>query len=86
MDNKTIATIFLRVLGIWNLVFGILYAPYLLLTAAYNGTFILAGFLLLSYFGSGIVLLFLSDAFAGLVIKGLKSISPVPPSPPTFDN
>jgi len=87
MDNKTLATILFRTLGVTYLLYGLLYAPYFLITATYyNGTLIVASLGLLSYLGSGVCLLLLSKPLSALVIKGLESATILPPPPPTFKN
>ena len=85
MDTKTLATILFRAFGVSYLLFGICYAPYLLLTAAYSGSFIIYILLILTYLVSGACLILFSSFLAGLVIKGLQQNS-TPPLPPTFEN
>jgi hypothetical protein len=86
MDNKTLATILFRVLGVSYLLYGVFYAPYILFTASYSGTFIISGLGILTYVGAGIFLFLLSRPLAALVAKGLDSIRTSPPPPPTFTN
>jgi hypothetical protein len=86
MDNKTLATILFRVLGVSYLLYAVFYAPYLLFTASYNGTFIISSLGILTYVGAGICLFLLSRPLAALVVKGLDPNSTLPPPPPTFKN
>jgi len=87
MDNKTLATILLRVLGVSYLLYGLFYAPYLLFCASFNGTFIISTLSILTYVGAGMCLLLLSKPLASLIVKGLdrNDISP-PPPPSGFQN
>ena len=85
MDNKTLATILFRVLGVSYLLYVVFYTPYLLFTASYNGTFIISGLCILTYVGAGISLFLLSRPLAALVVKGLEGDS-IPPPPPRFQN
>jgi len=86
MDKKTLATILFRVLGLSYLLYGIFYAPYVLFTASFNGTFIISSLGILTYVGAGICLLLLSRPLAALVVKGLDGNSIPPPPPPSFQN
>jgi hypothetical protein len=86
MDNKTLATILFRVLGVSYLLYGVFYAPYVLFTASFDGTFIISGLGILTYVGAGICLLLLSRPLAALAVKGLDRNSILPPPPPRFDN
>ena len=86
MDNKTLATILFRVLGVSYFLYGVFYAPYLLLTASFNGTFIICSLAILTYLGSGICLFLLSRPLAALVVKGLDRNGTSPPPPPSFKN
>jgi len=85
MDNKTLARILFRVLGVSYLLYGVFYAPYVLFTASYNGTFIISSLGVLTYVGAGICLFFLGRPLAALVVKGLDPTR-TPPPPPTFKN
>jgi hypothetical protein len=84
MDYKILAAMLFRVLGLSYLVYSIFYAPYLLLTASYSGTFIISAFGVLTYVAAGVCLLFLSKPFVGLVGKGLGLNNIPPPPPPRF--
>ena len=87
MDYKTLATIMFRVLGLAYVVFGIFYAPYLLFTASYSGTFIISALTILTYLAAGIFLFLLSKPLAGLAMMGLQGLhgdSAPPPHPPQF--
>jgi len=86
MDNKTLATILFRVLGVSYLLYGVFYAPYLFFTASYNGTFIISSLAILTYVGPGICLFLLSRPLAALVVKGFEGNSIPPPPPPSFQN
>ena len=86
MDYKTIATILFRVLGVCYFLFGVLYAPYLLLTAAFNGTFIISSLDILTYVADGICFFLLSRPLAALAVKGLDRNSTPPPPPPRFNH
>lgn len=85
MDYKTIATILFRVLGLAYLVFAIFYAPYLLFTASYGGTFLISALGILTYVAAGIFLFLLSKPLAGLATTGLKGVrsNSMPPPPPS---
>ena len=85
MESKTLATILFRIIGVSYVVYGIFYAPYLLVTAAYNGTFIISSLAILTNFASGIGLFILSKPLAALAVSGLDRKS-LPPPPPSFDN
>ena len=85
MDYKNLATILFRVLGIAYFLYGIFYAPYVLMGAAFEGTFIMASLAILSYFAPGICLFLFSKPLAALVVTGLNRHS-VPPPPPRFEN
>ena len=85
MDNRTLATIVFRILGVSYLLYGVFYAPYLLFTAYHSGTFIISSLGILTYVGAGICLFVLSGPLAALVVKGLESNS-IPPPPPRFQN
>lgn len=84
MDNKTLATILFRVLGLSYFVYGVFYAPYLLICAAFNSTFIISILNILSYLGSGLCLILLSKPLAGLATRALDR-NPNPPPPPNFE-
>ena len=84
MDNKTLATILFRVLGVSYLLYSVFYTPYVLFTASYNGTFIISSFGILTFVGAGICLFLLSRPLAALVVKGLGLNRTFPPQPPTF--
>lgn len=84
MDNKTLATIIFRVLGLAYFVCGVFYAPYFLFTASFNGTFIISTLGILTYVAAGICLFLLSKPLAALAVKGLGSDSILPPPPPPF--
>jgi hypothetical protein len=86
MDNKILATILFRVLGVSYLLYGVFYSPYVLFTASFNGTFIISSLGILTYVGAGICLLILSRPLAALAVKGLDRNSIPPPPPPRFDN
>ena len=86
MDYKTLATILFRILGVSYLLYGIFYAPYLLVTATYSDTFIMSGLAILTYFGAGTCLFLLSRPLAALVVKGLDRNNTPPPPPPRFEN
>ena len=86
MDNKTLATILFRVMGVSYLLFSVFYAPYLLITASYNGTFIISSLGILTYVGSGICLFFLGGPLAALAAKDLDPNRTSLPPPPTFQN
>jgi hypothetical protein len=88
MDNKTLAIILFRVLGVSYLLYGVFYAPYLLFTASFSATFIISSLGVLTYVGAGMCLFLLSKPLAALAVKGLdrNSVSPPPPPPPTFQN
>lgn len=87
MDYKTLATIILRVFGVSYFLYGIFYAPYLLVTAAFSETFIISALASMSTFAPGLCLFFLSRPLAALVMKGLYRTSfPQPPPPPSFEN
>lgn len=85
MDSKTLATILFRTLGVSYLIYGVFYAPYLLVTGAYNDTFIISSLSLLTNFGAGFVLFALAKPLAALVVWGLGRNMP-PPAPPRFEN
>jgi hypothetical protein len=85
MDNKTLATILFRVLGVSYLLYSIFYSPYVLFTAAFNGTFIISSLGIMTYVGAGLCLLLLSRPLAALAVKGLDR-NRLPPPPPRFDN
>jgi len=85
MDNKTLATILLRVLGVAYLLFSLFYAPYLLFTASFNGTLIVSSLGVLTYVGAGIFLFLLSKPLAALTVKGLD-LNSSPPAPPRFED
>lgn len=84
MDYKILATMLFRVLGLSYLVYAIFYAPYLLFTASYSGTFIISALGILTYVAAGLCLLLLSKPLAALVVKGLGLNNVPPPPPPTF--
>jgi hypothetical protein len=86
MDNKTLATVLFRVLGLSYLLYGVFYTPYVLFTASFNSTFIISSLGILTYVGAGICLFLLSRPFAALVVKGLDPNRTLPPPPPTFKN
>jgi len=86
MDNKTLATILFRVLGVSYFLYGLFYAPYLLFTGSYGGTFIVAGLGILTYFGPAIGLLLFSSPLAALVVKGVDRNRTSPPPPPSFNS
>ena len=86
MDYKTLAAILFRILGVSYLLFGIFYAPYLLVTATFDGTFIISSLAILTYFAAGICLFLLSRPLAALAVKGLDRNSMPPPPPPRFEN
>jgi hypothetical protein len=86
MDNKTLATILFRVLGVSYLLYGFFYAPYLLYAASYSGTFIISSLGILTYVGAGICLFLLSRPLAAWVVMGLEGNSISPPPPPSFKN
>ena len=83
MDYKTLATILFRVLGVAYFLYGIFYAPYVLVSAAFEGTFIMATLAILSYFAPGICLFLFSKPLAALIVMGLDR-DRVPPPPPSF--
>ena len=87
MDYKTLATILFRVFGVSYFLFGIFYAPYVLITATFDGTFIISGLTILTYLGAGICIFLLSRPLSALAVMGLdrNSVAP-PPSPPRFEN
>ena len=85
MDYKTLAIILFRILGVSYFLFGIFYAPYLVITAAYSDTFIISALALLTYFVAGICLFLLSRPLAALAVMGLGRDS-FPPPPPRFDS
>lgn len=87
MDYKTLATILFRVFGVSYFLYGVLYAPYFLVTAALSDSFLIYILAILSYFAAGFGLFFLSRPLAALVVKGLDRTSvPPPPPPPRFEN
>jgi hypothetical protein len=86
MDNKALAIILFRVLGVSYLLYSAFYTPYVLFTASYNGTFIISSLGILTYVGAGICLFLLSRPLAALVVKGLDLNRTFPPQPPTFKN
>jgi hypothetical protein len=74
-------------MGVSYLLFSVFYAPYLLITASYNGTFIISSLGILTYVGAGICLFFLGGPLVALAAKGLDpNRTSVPPPPPTFQN
>lgn len=82
MDCKTLATILFRVLGLAYLVYAVFYAPYLLFTASYSGTFIISALGILTYVAAGILLILLSKPLAALAVMGLSRDNSPPPPPP----
>jgi hypothetical protein len=68
------------------LLFSVFYAPYVLFTSSFNGTFIIASLGILTYVGAGICLFLLSRPLAALVVMGLDPNRTLPPPPPTFKN
>ena len=68
------------------MLYGVFYAPYVLFTASYNGTFIVSSLGILTYVAAGICLFLSSRPLAALVVKGLDSNRTSPPPPPTFKN
>jgi hypothetical protein len=82
MDCKTFATILFRVLGLAYLVYAVFYAPYLLFTASYSGTFIISALGILTYIAAGILLILLSKPLAALAVMGLSGNNSPPPPPP----
>ena len=86
MDYKTLAAILFRTLGLGYLVYGVFYAPYLLLAASYDGTLIISMLAILTYVAPGICLFLFSKPLAALVVKGLDRNSISPPPPPHFEN
>jgi hypothetical protein len=86
MDYKTLATILFRVLGVSFFLYSVFYAPYLLFTASFNGTFIISSLSILTYVAAGICLFLFSKPLAALVVKGLDRNSISPPPPPLFEN
>jgi hypothetical protein len=86
MDNKTLATILLRVLSLNYLLYGVFYTPYLLFSASFNSTFIISSLSILTYVGTGMCLFLLSKPLAALAVKGLDRNSISPPPPPRFEN
>ena len=85
MDYKTLATILFRVFGISYFLYGIFYAPYLLVTATFTDTFIVSTLAMLTYFAAGVCLFLLSGPLAAIAVKGLAENS-APPPPPRFEN
>lgn len=85
MDHKTLATILFRVFGISYFLYGVFYAPYFFVTATFSDTLIISSLAILSYFGAGFGLFFLSGPLGALVVKGLDR-NRVPPPPPRFEN
>ena len=71
MDYKTVATILFRVLGLAYFVYGVVYAPYVLFTASFSGTFIVSTLGILTYIAAGICLFLLSKPMAALAVTGL---------------
>jgi len=86
MDNKTLAVILFRVLGVSYFVYGGCYAPYLLFTASYSGTVIVSSLAILTYVAGGFFLFLLSRPLAALAVKGLGVNSVPPPPPSRFDS
>jgi hypothetical protein len=87
MDYTTLATILFRVFGVSYVLYGIFYAPYLLITAGFTDSFLISSLLILTYFAAGIVLFIFSRPLAALAVKGLKlNDVPAPPPPPHFEN
>ena len=84
MDNKTVATILFRVLGLVYFVYGVFYAPYYLFTASFSSTIIVSMLGILTYLAAGICLLVLSKPLAALAVKGLGRDNIPPPAPPRF--
>ena len=85
MDYKTLATILFRILGVSYFLYGIVYAPYLLFTATFSGTFIISSLAILTYFAAGLCLFLLSRPLATLAVKGLDHNRVLPPPPPSFE-
>jgi hypothetical protein len=86
MDYKTLGTILFRVLGVSYLLYGVFYAPYLVVSATFNGTFIMASLSMLTYVGPAICLLLLSRPLAALIAQGFDRNSIPPPPPQRFEN
>jgi hypothetical protein len=87
MDYTTLATILFRVFGVSYVLYGIFYAPYLLITAGFTDSFLISSLLMLTYFAAGIVLFIFRRPLAALAVKGLKlNDVPAPPQPPHFEN
>lgn len=85
MDNKTLATIVFRIIGLGYFVYTIFYGPFILFTASYSGTLIVSVLGMLTYVAAGICLFILSKPLASLAVKGLDHNIPSPPSPPNFE-
>ena len=85
MDNKTLATILFRVIGLGYLVYAIVYAPFILFTASYSGTLIMSVLGILTYAAAGICLFVLSKPLASVTVKGLDHNVTSPPPPPNFE-
>ena len=84
MDYKTLGTIFFRVLGLTYVVYAAFYAPYILFSASFDGTFIMSTLGILTYVAAGICLFLLSKPLAALTVKGLGGDNVSPPPPPSF--
>ena len=84
MDNKTLATILFRVIGLGYLVYAIVYTPFILFSASYSGTVAMSLLGILTYAAAGVFLFILSKPLASLSVKGLDRIITSPPLPPNF--
>jgi len=85
MDNKTVATIVFRVIGLGYLVFALFYGPFVLFTASYSGTLITSVLGMLTYVAAGLCLFILSKPLASITVKGLDPNVTSPPPPPNFE-
>ena len=86
-DHKAVATIFLRVFGVSNIAYSVLYWLYGMLTNLFEtpSRFIVTTLWALTYLVLGLLLIVLSKRLASVVVKGLdEETLQNPPPPPSF--